>query len=162
MLNKKLIICTWILLFVCGKPILGHAQSDQDVLGQTIQINTRLHSFTGKPSWLIVIRDLDHNQNIPYIFDVKQGKNFWLAFTYGRNYLIKISNLQFSPYREDPYRIKRINNFCHLESRGRIIRGQSLIITIEGELSPNTNTFTCHVTEFPESNFTIVRPESIE
>src|SRR5690349_5971957 len=87
-----------------------------DGVGQTIQINTRLHSFVGKPSWLLMIRDIDHDQNIPYVYDISRGDNFWMAFTYGHNYLITASTLQFAPYRSDPYRVKVIHNFCNLES----------------------------------------------
>ncbi|HLB41691.1 MAG TPA: hypothetical protein VJN02_02365 [Gammaproteobacteria bacterium] len=133
---------------------------DNNGLGQVIQVYTRLHTFTGKPSWLLMIRDVDNHQNIPYVFDIKTGTNFWVAFTYSKNYLITISELQFSPYRRDPYYIKKIKNFCQLESRGRLIRGQSLYITISGDLTPNTDTFTCHVSKYADANFTIVVPES--
>lgn len=156
MLNKKLIVCTWILLASTSV----YANPDADGLGQTIQINTRLHSFVGKPSWLLIIRDIDHNQNIPYLFDVTRGKDFWIAFTFSRNYLITVSNLQFSPYKNMPWRSKRTNNFCHLESNGRIIRNLSISVTIEGALSPNTNGYTCHVSYFSNPNFTVVSPNS--
>lgn len=130
------------------------AQNEQE-LGQTIQINARLHSFVGKPSWLLIIRDVDNNRTIPYLFDFKRGTNFWLAFTYSRNYLITVSNLQFSPYSRDPYKIKKIKDFCHLESHGRIIRGKSMSVTIKGHLSPNQDTFSCHISKYTDGNFTI-------
>lgn len=132
----------------------GPAHADENELGQTIQIYTRLHSFVGKPSWLLIIRDLDHNQNIPYLYEFKRGDHFWLAFTFGRNYLIQVSNLKFNPYRY------KINNFCQLESAGRVIRGESLSIMITGDLSPNTDTFNCHVLKYTDSNFTIVNPNA--
>ncbi len=150
------IIFLWLCLLMI--PLCSHAQAVQpsnDDLGQTIQIYTRFHAFVGKPSWLLMIRDVDHNQNIPYLFDVRRGNNTWVAFTGGRNYLITISNLKFSPYRRGPYRQKKINNFCQLESNGHIIRGKSLYITINGDLSPNTNSFTCHVSQYADPGFPI-------
>lgn len=157
MLTIKIRICTWVLFFLgCVIPV-SNAQ-ENDGLGQTIQINTRFHSFVGKPSWLLIIRDIDHGQNIPYLYDISKGDNFWLAFTYGRNYLITVSNLQFSPYRYNPYGTKKINDFCHLESNGRIIRGESMIITINGDLSPETDTFTCHVLKYTDSHFIVYKP----
>jgi hypothetical protein len=132
-------------------------QADENGFGQSIQIYTRLTSFVGKPSWLLIIRDIDNNENLPYLYDFEQGDNFWLAFTFGRNYLITASNLVFNPYPN-----KKISNFCGLESNGRIIRGESLYITIQGKLTPNTNTFTCSVLRYADSNFTIVAPDSTE
>src|SRR5690242_9027168 len=90
--------------------------ADDASLGQTIQIYTNLQSFTGKPSWLLLIRDVDNDQNIPYLYDFSRGDNFWLAFTMGRNYLISESTLHFSPYHYNPYYSKKITNFCNLQS----------------------------------------------
>lgn len=73
---KKLVIFTWTLL-LCMTSSLSYAQLvGSDGFGQTIQIYTRFRSFVGKPSLLIVIRDLDNGQNIPYIFDITRGDNF--------------------------------------------------------------------------------------
>ena|SRR3990167_3243662 len=158
---KKMMVKLLALVWMIFIPICYAQEMDDgdNGVGQTIQINTRFHSFTGKPSWLLIIRDIDHNENIPYIFDIRRGTNFWVAFTYGRNYLISASTLQFSPYRRNPYRQKKINNFCQLESHGRIQRGSSLYITITGDLSPDTTTFTCHVSKYKDTQFTIVSPE---
>lgn len=151
---KKLNIRIIFFLFLTTLAPISHAQ--EDGIGQTIQIYTRLTSFTGRPSWLLVIRDIDHNQNIPYLYDFYKGDNFWMALTYGHNYLVVASTLQFAPYRADPYRTRTIHNFCGLESQGRIIRGQSLYITISGKLTPDTNTFDCNVLRYADSNFTVV------
>src|SRR3990167_5866017 len=110
-----------VLVAVLSTLITGSVFADPDDFGQTIQIYTQLKSFVGKPSWLLMIRDVDHGQNIPYMYDFEKGDNFWLAFTFGRNYLITASRLVFNPYNR-----KKINNFCGLESEGQIIRGQSL------------------------------------
>lgn len=145
-----------LLLWLLGVAPTTFAQSDNP-LGQTIQIYTQLHSFVGKPTWLLVIRDIDHGQNIPYLYDFKRGDQYWMALTYSRNYLIVASTLVFNPYEK-----LKINNFCHLESQGRIIRGDSFYITIRGDLSPNTNTFTCDVHRYTDSYFNIATPPSAQ
>jgi hypothetical protein len=142
-----------VLLFLTAPTCFA----DPDGLGQTIQIYTQLKSYYGKPTWLLIIRDIDNNQNLPYVYDFEQGDNFWLAFTFGRNYLITASRLTFNPHVG-----KRINNFCGLESNGRILRGESLYVTLQGNLTPNTNTFTCSVLRYTDSNFTITKPSSAE
>ncbi len=157
MQNKPLGIFILFCLAASG----AYAQMESDGLGQTIQIHTFLHSFVGKPTWTLIIRDIDHNQNVPYLFDVTSGENYWVALTYGRNYLITVSNLKIETYRErrNTYKQYKLNDFCHLESNGRIIRGESMYITIEGDLSPNTNTFSCHVLTYPDGNFSIANPD---
>jgi len=128
-------------------------QSSSAGVGQTIQISTQLESFTGKPSWLLMIRDIDNNENIPYVFDFISGYNYWVAATHGHNYVIIASTLQFAPYKSDPYRTKVIRNFCNLESHGRIAHGESVTVTISGKLSPNTDNYICNVTRFTDNYF---------
>lgn len=127
-------------------------QLNPEDIGQTIQIQTQLHSFVGKPTWLLMIRDVDHNQNVPYLFDFRKADNFWLAFTQGRHYLVSASTLYIETYkpRENRFRKFRINNFCHLESNGRINRAISMAITLTGDLSANTNTFQCQVNKYKD------------
>lgn len=149
---KKYINPLRIWLCLCCLVSLAHAQ--------VIQINTQLYSFVGKPSWLLVIRDLDHGQTIPYVFDIRKGSNFWIAMTYGHNYLITASTLQFSPYKQDPYNTKHISNFCHLESHGRVIKGDSFFVTVSGNLTPRINTFNCTVSQFPDNRSTIAPQET--
>lgn len=158
MLNKKYIVSSVLALSLIAS--VSYAQPNEEGLGQTIQITTRLHSFFGKPSWLLIIRDLDHGQTIPYLFEFTRGENFWLAFTYSRNYLITVSNLQIETYRSrfNSYKKYKINNFCHIESNGRILKGESMAITIEGDLFPYSDSYTCNVTTYTDSNFTIVNP----
>lgn len=148
----------WKWLCLCLLAPATFAQTGNDGLGQTIQIHTRLHSFVGKPSWLIIVRDIDHNQNIPYVFDIQRGNNFWVIMTYARNYLITVSKLQFSPYRRNPYNSKTINNFCQLESRGAVIKGESIFVTIDGDLTPNQDTFSCNVARYANTSFTVAPP----
>lgn len=126
-------------------------------IGQTLQIYTRLDSYIGKPSWIIMIRDVDHNQNIPYVFDFNQENNFWLVMTYSRNYLITASTLQFSPYRSYPGNTRSIHNFCQLESNGVIQRGESKYITVTGDLRPNADRYNCSVSSFSDNHFTVTQ-----
>lgn len=125
-------------------------------VGQTIQIETRLRSFVGRPTWLIEIRDVDHNATIPYIYDISTGHNQLLLLTRGHNYLITASTLHFSPYSEQPYCSRKIHNFCRLESHGHIMRGKSLVVRLEGHLAPNR--YRCSVTSFAEPDIKIATP----
>lgn len=130
-------------------------------LGQVIEIQTRFHSFIGKPIWSLIVRDVDNNQNVPYIFRITKGSNRWLIFTYGRNYLITASNMQLETYQShyNKYKNIRLKNFCNLESHGRIARGESMVITIEGDLSPNSDSYTCNVTTYRDENFYIYKEQ---
>src|SRR5579862_8512330 len=96
MLNKKLIINVLVLFFLSINA--GLAQSEDNVL-QLINIETHLHSFVGKPSWLLMIRDLDHNENVPYLFEIRRGENFWVAPIASQHYLILASTLKIHTYR---------------------------------------------------------------
>lgn len=154
MLKKAPLISKWLLLLGCFLASLSYAQ------GQAIQINTRFDSWVGKPTWVLMIRDLDHNINIPYVFQISHSDSYWVALTFGRNYLISASTLQILLYipRWNQYRNYRVDNFCNLESNGRINRGESMFITVSGNLTPNPNTYTCNVTKFPSGDLTIVNP----
>ena len=127
--------------FILAQPI--------DDFGQTIKIRTNLRSWAGSPTWLLIIRDVDHNQVIPYMFDISKGANFWVAFSYSNNYLVTVSELTFHPYE------RKIRNFCNLESMGAIQRGTSMDVHIQGNLTQNTDTFTCNVLKYTEPSFTI-------
>lgn len=163
-MSYKNLLVTLSLFFVLHNAVADPILADNAGLGQTIQINTRLRSFLGKPSWLLIIRDVDHGENIPYLFDFSRGNNFWIAFTRSRNYLITVSNLQFSTYKSrlNEYKTYRINNFCQLESFGRIVRGQSMVINITGDLTPDSCTFSCHFSKYDDFDFTIVKSETKE
>lgn len=142
-------------------PCVAAAQmADNDGLGQTIQINTRFHSFVDKASWLIIIRDIDRGRVFPYVYDITNGQNTWLIFTYSTNYLITVSRMQFGTYRAryNDFRKYMTKDFCHLESHGRIIRNQSMTINIEGDLTPNTGDYACYVSSYADTRFPIVTP----
>lgn len=115
--------------------------------GQTLQINTRFSSVIGKPTWLLIIRNERTGKIIPYMFDIRNNDNFWLAFTDGDTYRITVSNLKWGPYAI-------INNFCCLEN-GILIR-KSMILTLKGKLSPYRWSSTCHVTKYKDMPFPIL------
>lgn len=150
---NKYKVFAFVLCFMSHSLVPIYAQNDG--FGQVIKIQTHLRSFIGRPSWLVTVRDIDHNQNMPYVFEITRGDQFWLIPTLSRNYLITISNMQFSPYRRNPYGSKTTNNFCNLESRGRIIRNQSISVYLEGDLSPYTATYSCTVSKYADTNFPI-------
>lgn len=163
MLKKKLLVGCLLILPYTLTISLCHAM-DGDGIGQTLQINTRFNSWVGRPIWTLIIRDVDHNQNIPYLYDIRRGENFWIALTYGRNYVIAASTLQIETYypRRNKFKSYRIHNFCNLESNGRIIHGESMYITISGELTPDRETYSCNIITFPETKLTVVTPAENE
>ncbi len=124
----------------------AYAQNDLSQT-QTLQIYTNFKSIWGKPSWLLIIRDVDTGLVSPYLFDIQKNDNFWVAFSYGHNYRITASVLQFPGCAE-------IKNFCNLENG--IISGKSMYMTLSGVLSPNPFMLKCHVMKYADSNFTIV------
>lgn len=166
---NKLIAHIFIVLVACLVMPLSLAQNESDnenddayqVVGQTIQIHTDLQSWVGRPTLTLNIYNVDDDENIPYQFTITRGKNSWVAFTYGRNYLIAGASLNIETYnsRRNSYKSYNINNFCHLQSNGRIVRGTSMYITIKGDLTPYSNTYSCEVIRFPEHHFYIVPPE---
>jgi hypothetical protein len=111
----------------------------------------------GNLTWLLVIRDIDHNQNIPYVFQVTQGSQFWVALSYGRNYTIVASRMKMANYHANSnrYSNNEIKNFCGLESNGRIIRGESIYVTVEGDLTRNPETYRCHISKYADSNLNL-------
>jgi hypothetical protein len=124
---------------------LGTAKADS-IPGQTVQINTRFNIVYGKPSWLIIIRDEDTGRILPYIFDVQNNDNFWIALTAGRSYRITASTLSFGPFAE-------IHNFCYLEDG--ILTAKSMFISLSGDLSPIRNSSNCRVMKYNDVPFPI-------
>jgi hypothetical protein len=138
---------------------LAQANDENNGIGQSVQINTRIYSWLGKPTWILNIYDVDNGLYYPYVYDIRRGRNNWLAFSYGRTYRITASTMHFVTYdaHSDRFRTYTINNFCHLQT-GRNIRDESLYVSVEGDLNPYSHGYTCNVVKFPESNFTIVPP----
>lgn len=120
--------------------------SVENPYGQTIQINTNFRDIIGTPSWLLILRDEDSGQVLPYVFDIKNNENFWVAFSAARVYRVTVSSLKFSPE-------VMINDFCHLE--GGIITGRSKLVRLRGLLSPDRNSSTCNILTYKDMPFPI-------
>lgn len=58
-------------------PLFSQAQIP---LGQTLQINTHFNHIYGEPVWLLVLRDVQTGQVLPYIFDLKKMITFGSLF----------------------------------------------------------------------------------
>lgn len=110
-------------------------------MGETLNIYTQFTQFVGKPTWLLIIRDMETGLISPYIFDIRNKENYWIAFTYGHSYRVTVSNLKFGTYGE-------IQNFCGLENC--ILSGTSLYMTLKGVLTPDPKTTKCYVHSFKD------------
>jgi hypothetical protein len=107
--------------------------------GETLQINTHLRSITGKPTWVLVLRDIESQKVLPYMFDIKNNDNYWIAFSLSHTYQVVSSNLRFDAHNE-------INNFCGLEDTH--INGVSMLINLTGRLTPDAGTSHCNTIKF--------------
>ncbi len=107
--------------------------------GETLQITTHFDSIMGSPTWLLILRDVNSGAVFPYIFDIKNNNNYWVAFTTGHSYRVMASTLTFGPYA-------KIKNLCNIENG--ILKGKSLGISLSGTLSPDPHQFRCRVMPF--------------
>jgi len=140
-------LCSRLLVsYLLSYAILANAYNP---LGQTIQIHTALSSIVGRPSWLIIIRDINNGQVLPYLFDITDRDNVRVFFTFGQAYQITASHLQFNDHT-------LLSNFCGLN--GSLFINHSLFITIKGKLTPNPNTFHCNILSYIDTTFTIAPP----
>jgi hypothetical protein len=134
-------------LILVGLFLINAAALADSPLGQTIQIYTQFRHFEGKPTWTLIIRDVDTGLVSPYVFDFRNKENYWVAFTFGHNYRVTASNLRFGTFAEIP-------NFCGLENG--ILSGTSLFMTLSGVLTPDVKTSKCFVHKYKNASFTIV------
>jgi len=114
---------------------------------QTLQIYTHFKTFMGKPTWLLEIREVETGLVSPYIFEMRNNDNFWVAFTFGRHYKVIASTLTFGKYAV-------IHNFCNLEDG--ILSGISMYMRLTGVLTPNPKSIQCYVNKYSDAQFTIV------
>lgn len=142
----KKICAVLFLIILCAEQSAYSENSLEQT--QTLQIYTNFKSIIGKPSWLLIIRDVETGLVSPYLFDIRNNDNFWVAFTYGHHYRITASTLQFDGRAV-------IKNFCRLESG--IISGKSMYMTLSGVLTPDPHTFKCNVMKYGDMKFTIVK-----
>ena len=145
MTTKK--YCASVLL---GFSLICYAVLSIAQISQTLQINTHFRNIIGKPTWLLIVRDVNSGEVRPYLFDIRNNDNFWVAFTSGRSYRVTVSNLTFGPYAI-------INNFCRLEDG--ILNGQSMVITLSGDLTPVPETSSCNVLLYNNNEFPIVNSQ---
>jgi len=145
---KKFYVLLWLLISICSgiTPVFAG-----NPMSQTVQINTRFRSITGKPVWLLVLRDANTGVVVPYMYDLRLTDNFWLALSSGRNYIITASTLKFGPFAI-------IHNFCHLEDG--VLSGTSMIIRLSGDLTPVPSTFKCQVSKFKDIPFSVATSPS--
>lgn len=155
MLLKDLIIRIGTI-FLCLTTSLTHAfDGSNNTFQHALQVKTNVYSIVGKSILTIIIRDIDRNENIPYVFEFTPGNQYWVLPIPSHNYFVLSARLQITKYdpRCNAYKNYRINNFCHIESRGRILRGKSVDLFVQGDLSPNTNKYSCQVKTYPDGNY---------
>ncbi len=139
------------ILFLMSLLICVPGIAQNDMFGQILQINTRFHSHVGKPTWLLIIREQETGVVSPYVYDIRQNDNFWIALTWGHTYRITVSQLKIAFDFGPPV---VINDFCHLQSE--MIEGKSMTISITGQLTPDRKNAICHVKKFQDLPFPIV------
>ena len=138
-------VCQVVLLSIgLLSALSSHAQNN--FLGQTVQINTYLNTIIGKPSWLLIVRDVETGQVIPYQFHFKNTENAWIAPTFARAFRVTVSTLQFGSSTF-------ITNFCGLEDG--ILSRESLFVSLTGTLSPDPRSVQCHVRKYLNYSFPI-------
>lgn len=134
-----------IRLLSCFLFCLGAVNAQQNI-AQTLSIYTHFKTIVDKPTWLIILRDIQSGEVLPYLFDIRQNENFWLAFSKEHAYRVTASVLKFGAYAS-------INNFCGIENG--ILHGKSMYITVTGVISPDSKTSKCHVIKFNQQQFPI-------
>ncbi|MDR3478178.1 MAG: hypothetical protein P4M14_09135 [Gammaproteobacteria bacterium] len=117
------------------------------VAGDSIQIYTEFQSVMGKPSWLLILRDMTTGEVLPYVYDIQNNYNFFIALAMSHHYRVTTSTMTFGPYAV-------IHNFCHLEDG--IISWHSLYITLRGSLTPNRNTAHCNIQRYQNLPFPLI------
>lgn len=122
-------------------------------LGQTLQIHTNFRTIaeTPLPTWTLIIRDVNTGVVTPYMFDIREHDNFWIAFTYGHAYRVTASRLKFG-------NCNVISNFCNLEKG--VIDRHSFWIHITGDLDPTLKTLKCRAIKHKDMAFNIAEPNS--
>lgn len=133
MTGKKFLGIVLVILSCLLSPAVSFAQ------GSTLQISTNFRSVSGNPTWVLEVRDTETQLVVPYIFDIKQNDNYWVAFTFGHVYKVVSSELQFQSG-------KKFHNFCHLQNG--VIRNKSMYITITGDLRGRPDSYKCIVKKY--------------
>jgi len=144
------------IFLLCLSTQLVYAQNNPQFnpRAHSIQISADIHSVTSKSILTLIIRDIDRNINIPYVFDFTIGHQYWVVPIPSGNYFVKAAQLQIAKYQPscNSYKNIRLDNFCNIESHGRILKGKSMQVFIEGDLTPNTSRLKCHANTFSDGN----------
>lgn len=138
-------ICQVGFLLVCLVSSF-HVSAETLLSGDSIQIYTEFRSIVGKPSWLLILRDEETGQVLPYVYDIHNNDNFWIALAMSHHYRVTASTMSFGPCV--------IHNFCHLEDG--IISWHSMSITLKGSLTPNRYTSHCYIQRYKNLPFPLV------
>jgi hypothetical protein len=147
MVIKKLHLVGLLIFYLCTTTTVQAAGP----FGQTVEINTNLRAIIGTPSWLVIVRNMETGEIIPYVFDFTNDSNFWLVLTYSRFYRITVSQLKFN-------NAISISNFCHLEDG--ILSQESMFVTLTGVLSPDPRSSRCFISRFKPYEFPVVEQHS--
>jgi len=126
--------------------LFNYSSYAQNGIGQTIQIYTHLKSILGKPEWLIELRDMNSGRVLPYVYEIRNNDNFWIAFSTEHSYRVVASTLKFGIYASIP-------NFCHIEDG--VLSGKSMFITLYGHITPDPRTSKCFVRVFKNMPFNV-------
>lgn len=127
------------------------AQAQLEQIKHIIEIHTKLTSIVGRPTWLIVLRDMNSGHILTFMYDFILYENDWVAYSKNRKYRVVSSSLKFGPDIV-------INNFCGIQDG--ILEGTSMYITLIGAITPDPTTAKCKVLKYNDVGFTVVQPTS--
>lgn len=139
----------FVFLLLC-LPLPFSIANASGEIAQTLSISTNFRTIVGNPTWMIELRDIESGLVLPYIFDIHENKNYWLAFSKQHTYRVVASILKFGPY-------VTVNNFCGLQSG--ILTGKSMYIRVSGNITPDLRFTKCQVIKFKQEQFTVAEPE---
>ncbi|MBV8801533.1 MAG: hypothetical protein JO131_00955, partial [Gammaproteobacteria bacterium] len=71
----KNILCRVVIMYCIFYMNSISALAGSDI-GETLNIYTQFKQFVGKPSWLLIIRDVETGLISPYIFDIRNNENY--------------------------------------------------------------------------------------
>ena len=128
-----MMIIRQLFIILLGFAMITQAAAQE----QVITINTHFRSIDHKPTWLLIVRNLQTGEVIPHLFTM-QKKEQSMVFGVGQFYRITASNMTF--------RNKTTKNFCGLESG--VIDGKSLFVTITGDLQLDPKGYQCRVIQY--------------
>lgn len=156
MLTKK---CFSIVLFFLSIfASFSHATIRPYGLGQMIQITTSFPHAYHNARWILVIRDVDHHQRIPYSFDMQKGQHQWMVFTYSKHYRILSSTFYADANNKlDQPKPVRIKNFCQLKGHNSILSSRSMHIYINGDVLSDPEAAFCQISTYSDNQLALFK-----